>query len=320
MKFLDGPATETEIKRLLSRAKRVRAAVAYWGNGAVERLGIKLVKNDDVQVVCDVLSGGCNSREVKSLRKVVGEDRVKTCDRLHAKVWLTDEAAVIGSSNASANGLGYDGDEVAGLVEANILVDVGPTLAEITRWFDDKVVPGARPITDADLKRARPRWKERRARRPAPEGKSILEELIRDPAAFADRDFLVWAEHLPDLDDWADKMLEAERKERRNSRLYCWEDVEEPIPQAATYILEFDVVGKNRRAKYVDFWKVVGLVERKGGKGNIMLCKPVKDYHNLPPGDKKAWANAATRAVKSTGEWEGDIESFGRQFLSPERT
>jgi hypothetical protein len=177
MKFLDGPATET-VKRLLSRAKGVRAAVAYWGNGAVERLGIKLVKNDDVQVVCDVLSGGCNLREVKSLRKVVGEDRVKTCDRLHAKVCLTDEAAIIDSSNASANGLGYEGDEVAGLVEANILVDDGPTLAEITRWFDDKVVPGARPTTDADLKRARPRWKERRARRPAPEGKS-------DPGAVA---------------------------------------------------------------------------------------------------------------------------------------
>jgi hypothetical protein len=320
MKFLDGPKVEAAIKELLSTAKHVRVAVAYWGDGAVKRLGIKRMKKDDVQVVCDVLSGGCNPKEVKSLRKVLGDDRVKTCDRLHAKVWLTDKGAIIGSSNASANGLGYEGDEAAGLIEANILVDDRPTLEEIARWFDN--IPGARSITDADLTRARPLWKKHRAGRPVPEGKSILEELITNPAAFADRNFRVWVECLPDYDDWAKKMFQAATKELHNSSISCWQfDVEERIPLPGEYILHFQV-GKGDKAKYEEFSQVLQddpVKPRRGrGRGCIVLTRPVKDYCNLPLGNKKAWADAATRAVKSTdtGAWEGDIQSFGRQFLS----
>jgi hypothetical protein len=40
MKFIDGTNAEGEIKSLLSNAKHVRIAVAYWGREVVERLGL----------------------------------------------------------------------------------------------------------------------------------------------------------------------------------------------------------------------------------------------------------------------------------------
>ena len=106
-KILDGAAAEREIKNLLSACSRARLAVAYWGSGAVARFGLNAVRKRtvDIEITCDLMSGACNPSEVKKLIKLFGPDRVRTRDRLHAKAWITDVGCVLGSSNASANGL-----------------------------------------------------------------------------------------------------------------------------------------------------------------------------------------------------------------------
>jgi hypothetical protein len=83
VKFLDTSVTEAHVRKILASNKSIRAAVAYWGNGAVRRLGIK--KGQSVTVICDLLSGCCNPREIKRLRAAIGAKRVLTHDRLHAK-------------------------------------------------------------------------------------------------------------------------------------------------------------------------------------------------------------------------------------------
>ena len=102
MRFIKQDDTETEVGKLLSNAKRIRIAVAYWGAGVSKRIGLLGLNNCDIEIVCDLLSGSCNPDEVAKLRDTLGNDRVLKCPKLHAKVWLVEGSCILGSSNASA--------------------------------------------------------------------------------------------------------------------------------------------------------------------------------------------------------------------------
>jgi hypothetical protein len=309
MDFADGPAVEKKVKGLLERAKRARIAVAYWGAGAVDRLGLGKVPSIDLVVVCDLLSGGCNPTEIGTLREMLGPDRVLTCDRLHAKVWLTDMGAVVGSSNASANGLGAEASETAGLIEANIFIDDSTMLAVLEQWFEQSISPYARPIRDEDIQRARSRWKCRRKKRPQPQGASVLDVLSKEPTKYADRDLFVWVyDHNAPLSAWAEKELEAARKERHDSSLYAWEDAE-AAPGA--YIFDFHLQ-KNGRARFRGLWRVLRDQPRRGNQRHwILLCRQEKDLGGTEIGDTSRWEAAATRAV-TTGQDEWELSDFAR--------
>jgi hypothetical protein len=58
----------TEISTLLSGARNIRIAVAYWGAKAVKRLNLKEIAGRDVQIICDLFSGGCNPKEIVGKR------------------------------------------------------------------------------------------------------------------------------------------------------------------------------------------------------------------------------------------------------------
>jgi hypothetical protein len=62
--FLDTLGTEFHVREILAPNKPIRAAVAYWGDGAVKRLGIR--KGQNLTVICDLLSGCCNAREIEA--------------------------------------------------------------------------------------------------------------------------------------------------------------------------------------------------------------------------------------------------------------
>ncbi len=120
MKFLDGQTATAEIKELVRGSKNVRMAVAFWGEGATEKLGLAK-KGKDLTVICNLATGGTNPREIECLMK--NEVAVLQCDKLHGKVYLFDnDTLVIGSSNASANGLALQGAQLAGWHEANVLI------------------------------------------------------------------------------------------------------------------------------------------------------------------------------------------------------
>jgi hypothetical protein len=302
MQFVDGPGAEKKIQALLTRAKRVRIAVAYWGAGAVERLGVEGVGTEDVEVVCDVRSGGSNPTEVERLRDILGEKRVMTCDRLHAKVWITDLGAVIGSSNASANGLGHESDETIGLIEANIFVDDASALAVLERWFEQTVKPESRAVTAADLERARQLRKARRRDRPVPDARSVFEALQVDPLSLVGRDFLVWVYPHEDVSNWASDQLEAAQKDREDTRISCWENVTAP---PGAYILDFHRQ-KNGKARLHGLWRVLSDDPVRGTKRrHILLCRPANDFNGMPIGDKAAWEAVASRAGASGREEMG---------------
>jgi hypothetical protein len=199
MPILDGPSAEKTIRTNLSASKEARLAVAYWGSGAIERLGIAAaVKHGaDIEVVCDLMSGSCNPAVIRQLRNMLGAERVLTRADFHAKVWITDAGAVLGSSNASANGLGFEGDEIDGLIEANFAIDSSDT-EEISTWKDwyrDQARKGAERITDTMLDEADERWRRRRKTRFAFEAPMFELQLkkygIKATARLVNREYVV---------------------------------------------------------------------------------------------------------------------------------
>jgi PLD-like domain len=307
------------LRAMLATGGRVRVAVAYWGVGSLDRLDIRIrsAADNDIIVVCDLMSGACNPAEIERLQKILGESRVLTRDQLHAKVWLTDRGAIVGSSNASANGLGFEGDELEGSIEANIFVDNAETLAAISRWFENDVLGEARKITKPGFREAHRRWKRRRVTRPLLSKQGSLLGAIRvDPTSLANRNVSVWVYEHTGLSRWASRSLESEQKARRDNSIDCWENAERP-PPAGAYVLDFDAV-EGVTAQLDGLYQVLSDEPLRNTKnGTLLLCKPVKRILGLPLGDQTSWERAASAAAKSKPhreEW--GIEDFRKRFLS----
>jgi hypothetical protein len=156
MKFLEGNELTREMKRLVSSRQNMKIAIAYWGAHALTLLKLD-PRRPNVRVLC-CLKGG------KSCPAVIAKfgERAKQSDKLHAKVIWTPTAAIVGSANASSNGLPEEEGMTDGLIEAGVFLDDEKELDGIERWFNRQYgSKSARAITEADLKAA----KEARATR-----------------------------------------------------------------------------------------------------------------------------------------------------------
>ena len=118
MTLLDETAALAAIRMLLADATHARLAVAFWGKGAIERLGLDR-PGLTAEILCNLESGACNPNE---LRRLYDHPRItlRSHPALHAKVWWTSGGAVHGSSNASANGLAVEDEAAGGWHEANV--------------------------------------------------------------------------------------------------------------------------------------------------------------------------------------------------------
>lgn len=148
-KFLVGPELQAAISDVLND-REVRCAVAFWGYGAKEWFGKKL---RNAKVICNLNMGGTNPASIRELIKDKARFEVRQCDVLHAKVYIGERSAVVTSANLSANGLGCEGQEVKGWIEAGVwLADVAP----LKIWFDhlwDNPTQ-TRIIQESDLEKA----------------------------------------------------------------------------------------------------------------------------------------------------------------------
>ena len=160
MRLLTGAEIQTEVRRIASRTSDVMAAVAYWGSLAAERTGIaENAHPNDVRVICDLLSGACNPAEVEALRGL--GVRVKTLDRLHAKVWISGHDVIVGSANASRNGLPREDEQGTNAnVEAAVLSQDPSLASELTGWFETQWCASTE-IEERHLDHARQLWNRR---------------------------------------------------------------------------------------------------------------------------------------------------------------
>lgn len=162
LRFLSEKKVASTISKLVCSAEDVRIAVAFWGQGGADLLGLSSLERKP-RIICNLDSGACNPDELHTLRS---RSKLRSHPQLHAKVYWTPSGVVIGSSNASTNGLWGERNEAKGWHEANLLVRHPAIIAEVGDWFDTQwdasyrvsksLIEAARPIWDAG-RRSRPR-------------------------------------------------------------------------------------------------------------------------------------------------------------------
>lgn len=313
MKFLGASDTMTEIKELLASGSLVKAAVSYWGDGAIDSLCIN--DSQELTIVCDILSGGCNPVEIRRLIRILGKERVLTYDRLHAKVWLGKNLAIVGSSNASSNGLGFEKAEAASLVEANLVTDSLDVLPMIANWWEEKIRKHAREITESDLRRAQKLRERHRRIRPLDLHGDLLTGLQAQPQSYIDRDLYVWVWKHDDTDAWVDEVLE-QAQEQFGKDIECWQDVEDP-PPPGSYIVDFN--SDSDPPLLVGIYRVLlDQAVYKSTDGTLLLCRKVTNFEGMRLGSKAMWRIAAKAALEATegDKWEGEANDFAR-FIPP---
>ena len=151
MSFVHGHRLSKEMKRLVSKPGPIKIAIAYWGSDALGLLGIS-ARRSNIEILC-CLKGG------KSDPDVIGpfKKKARQSDKLHAKVIWTPREALVGSANASSNGLPQEESATKSLIEAGLLIKDKGILRSINIWFDGLYNSStkSRSITKQDLEDAR---------------------------------------------------------------------------------------------------------------------------------------------------------------------
>ena len=158
MTILSGKDLDFAIRRIVTGSD-VRCAVAFWGRGASAFFS----KHQPATIICNLAAGGTNPYEIETL--LADGHAVRQNDRLHAKVYLSADEAVIASANMSANGLGFEAEEIGHWVEAGIAItDIKATVS----WFDCLLQHHeTRPVGADDIRRAKVLWKRRQSWKPS---------------------------------------------------------------------------------------------------------------------------------------------------------
>ena len=300
MKILHGMELHTAIRKLLEEAEWAMIAVAYWGIGATDKLIPRSLDGSKTVIACDFMSGACNPKEIATLIDRVGKltggigkgkpfAGVGKQAKLHAKVWITDKAAIIGSSNASSNGLGEEGAALLRSIEANLYVDDRATLNALENWFIENIKPEL--ITDTDFKRVIALRKQP-PRKPLPNSVDILSALQEDPAIFDNDDLWIWIWQSEDYSAKALKRLEKERDIREDRRITQWEGASHLPP--GSHVIHFEV--EEGKAHLDGVFRIL-LEDEFIEDQELLLAKEVKQFRQMPLGSKKQWEQAAARAL-----------------------
>lgn len=143
-----------EIKNLLNNSTELRIAVAFIGDGAEALIGTQV---SEAQIICNLSMGGTNPYEVQKLINRFGMNNVKHIDNLHAKLYIGDEYAIVGSANMSSNGLGV---QPFALKEAGYKFQLNSESIEEVDWFSS-LWSSSKEISEDDLDTAKQNWERR---------------------------------------------------------------------------------------------------------------------------------------------------------------
>jgi hypothetical protein len=131
-----------------------------------------------------VTLGGTSPNALRALG-APENDRLRYVPSLHAKVYISDLGAIVGSANASQNGVGLDGPP--SLIESGVLVSRdNDTFGQAVIWFETQW-NASKKVDAAALDLATERFRPGRApgSRPLRPG-SLLDLIAADPDRFSD--------------------------------------------------------------------------------------------------------------------------------------
>jgi hypothetical protein len=180
-RFIAGSDLADAIREVLG-GNNVRCAVAFWGTGAEALLD--QATGDQPRIICDVTLGGTSPNALRALG-APENDRLRYVPSLHAKVYISDRGAIVGSANASQNGVGLDGPP--SLIESGVLVSPdNDTFGQAVIWFETQWKASKKVDTSAlDLATKRFRPGRTPGSRTVRLG-SLLDLIAADPDRFSD--------------------------------------------------------------------------------------------------------------------------------------
>lgn len=167
--FLDNRTTTDKIKALIKECSHIKIAVAYWGEGSIENLGLEKTSKR-IKILCSLRSGATNPSVIEKLNSnSMDHIDIKHIDGLHSKCYIGNSRLIIGSSNASSNGLNLTDTELSNgnednWWEANYLVTNPDHIKDARMWFNE-LWNSANTVEVRDLDVAKKQWESRRFNR-----------------------------------------------------------------------------------------------------------------------------------------------------------
>lgn len=215
-------------------------AVAFWGTGAVEQLGLDESKKS-YRILLDLSSGGSNPSVVEQLL-ALRPKLVRCVDRLHAKAFIGKSEVVIGSANASANGLGAEGSEATHWCELGLSSKAPGDVAAAQAWFKT-LWDDSKKITPKMLAEADAKWKKRQKLRPQAPASStdLLTAASENPKDFMNRGIYVTVS-TEKLSSKAEK-VRVERAKETKAPAYMFEQW--PKMPVNAHLISFTDFGKD---------------------------------------------------------------------------
>lgn len=192
MRFITGDDYTSTVQNVLSNGQETRCAIAFWGHEWINYFDGLI---QPIQIICNLESGATNPSIIEKFRHKKNIE-LRTHCRLHSKVVLSGNNAIIGSANASANGLSLEDSELRGWIEAGVMTQNPEIIADADQWFNrlwgDAI--DVKQMDSSKLNMIIESWKDRRRRRHpdlmSPEV-SILAKLKNDPEWFKDSNILI---------------------------------------------------------------------------------------------------------------------------------
>ena len=310
------------IRDLIARSKDVDVAVAFWGAGASDALILPAKRRGPrTRILCNLTSGATNPGEIEALMRA--KCQVRTSPRLHAKIWLGSTSLIVGSANASANGLGLEGAELTRWEEVSYRIMSLDAIAAARVWFESQW-ESAKPVNDDILHLAWEEWRKHRDNRPLLAGKrprNLVAAVRADVEQFRDREIYVALES-EELDKRGETEL-AKRRESHGNAVDCWQDWN-AMPKGAT-IIDWWYTPKDITPQ--GFYVTPSAEELAANtimltrpKSKIVFVKEVRSLHGLDLGPIKLWIKAIEaqkRKMRKPNDWCVPFFPFAEEFLLP---
>jgi hypothetical protein len=118
--------TFTQFQNTLSLIKPIKIAVAYVGIDYHE-----FIDTSDLKEIIVSPTVGTNPYALTKIIKNIGWENVHFLNKLHSKIYIGDDAAIIGSANLSRHALG-----VNGLYEAGVVINDENSLKRLKELFE----------------------------------------------------------------------------------------------------------------------------------------------------------------------------------------
>jgi len=207
LKLLREDEVAPHFRRLTQGAAEAVIAVPFWGKGAIKLLG--LGRGQKIRVICNLAASACNPYVIADLKKLRGIS-LRTHPRLHAKIYAAQKFSIVGSSNASTNGLAVEGDTLKGWIEANLLSDDQNLVRDTLDRFDEIwASQETQLVTASALRKAKIAWDNRPKQNATPTARTLLAACRETPELF--RSVFI-APYTTNLDPGARRLLGDVRK------------------------------------------------------------------------------------------------------------